>query len=119
MASRGGGDDSGEAARASARARVLFVVALATLCGVPASPRPSGFLDGRVHLTGYLESRLGAWTQDDPVAPLRIPGITDDPPDNALAVWRNTLDLELDASLVPRTELHAVFRAVYEPRYPV
>jgi hypothetical protein len=78
-----------------------------------------GPLADEIQLSGYLESRVGMWLHDDPTAPIHFPGITGTPPGNDLAVFRNTFQLELDAEPTRRTDLHAVFRAVYEPRYPV
>jgi len=115
----------------TALAACLLGAAAAAAEEVASDPEPSsaeapgavrdllGPLAEKIQLSGYLETRVGAWIHDDPTAPLRFPGITGDPPGNDLAVFRNTFVLELDAAPTRTTDVHALFRAVYEPRYRV
>jgi hypothetical protein len=90
---------------------------LVVLAAAPA--RAVDLLDGAANVSGFIETREAIWTQSDPVKPLRIPGISDDPPDNRLAVARETLQLSFDYTPSPELAFHGVFRGVWEPRYRI
>jgi hypothetical protein len=98
-------------------ARALLPLLASSLFAVPV--HAYDLLDGRLQLYGFIESRAGAWTQSDPTRPIIIPGITQQPQDHGLAVWRSTLQLEADLRMTEWAELHSVIRLAYEPRYPV
>lgn len=101
----------------TSRGAVALFVAIAA--GVAAPARAVDLLDGKVNVSGFVETRSAIWTESDPVKPLRIPGISDDPPDNRLAVARETLQLSFDYTPSPRLAVHGVLRGVWEPRYRI
>lgn len=98
-------------------ARTVLALVLLALSAVPAGA--VDFLDGRLSVYGFIESRAGAWTEKNPTRPIIIPGITQQPDHHGLAVWRSTLQLETDLRLADWAEAHSVVRLAYEPRYQV
>ena len=99
------------------RGRRFFGILAVLLCAQPAGA--FDLLEGRLQLYGFVETRAGLWTQDDPTRPVLIPGISLQPDNSHFAVSRTTLQLEADWRLHERAELHAVVRAAFEPRYGV
>lgn len=98
----------------------LLIAALAWAGGLGLAGPAAGIdLPTGLRIYGFVETRAATWTQSDPVEPLLFPGITDDAPDSKLAVSRTTLQLEADWRLARRSELHAVIRTAWEPRYRV
>lgn len=97
------------------------LAALAAAVILVSGPRAGAIdlFEGKLQLYGSTEIRVGTWLQSDPTTPILIPGITRQPDDDLLAVLRTSLQLEADWRPDSRTELHAVLRLAWEPRYPV
>ena len=85
------------------RGRRFFGILAVLLCAQPAGA--FDLLEGRLQLYGFVETRAGLWTQDDPTRPVLIPGISLQPDNSHFAVSRTTLQLEADWRLHERAEL--------------
>jgi len=107
--------------RAATRGRRAFLAAALAWAGAGglAGRATAVDLPAGLQLYGFAETRAAVWTQSRPVQPLLFPGITEEPPDSKLAVSRTTLQLEADWRISSRSELHAVIRTAWEPRYRV